>query len=151
MSEGDYEVGYGKPPRHTRFKAGQSGNPGGRKTGARGLKTDLEAEMKSRGAIKINGQPVKGTKQQLMIRSLSERAALGDVRAARILLQLIVDVLGTEDRGVKAAARLTPNDELILQQFLAGENELASLATKLPSEQRLTDQPNTGADGVAGD
>jgi hypothetical protein len=24
--DGDYEVGYGKPPRHTRFRKGQSGN-----------------------------------------------------------------------------------------------------------------------------
>jgi hypothetical protein len=29
-NERDYEVGYGKPPRHTRFKSGQSGNPRGR-------------------------------------------------------------------------------------------------------------------------
>jgi hypothetical protein len=29
-NEGDYEVGYGKPPRDTRFKRGQSGNPRGR-------------------------------------------------------------------------------------------------------------------------
>jgi len=26
-----YEVGYGKPPVHTRFRKGQSGNPGGRR------------------------------------------------------------------------------------------------------------------------
>jgi hypothetical protein len=29
-----YEVGYGKPPRGTRFRKGQSGNPGGRPLGA---------------------------------------------------------------------------------------------------------------------
>jgi len=27
---GDYAVGYGKPPLHTRFRKGVSGNPGGR-------------------------------------------------------------------------------------------------------------------------
>ena len=27
---GSYEVGYGKPPKHTQFKKGQSGNPKGR-------------------------------------------------------------------------------------------------------------------------
>jgi hypothetical protein len=26
----DYEVGYGKPPAHTRFRKGQSGNPSGK-------------------------------------------------------------------------------------------------------------------------
>lgn len=31
---GDYEVGYGKPPPQTQFKAGRSGNPNGRPRGA---------------------------------------------------------------------------------------------------------------------
>jgi hypothetical protein len=29
----DYDVGYGKPPQHTQFRRGQSGNPGGRPRG----------------------------------------------------------------------------------------------------------------------
>ena len=29
-SPASYAVGYGKPPAHTRFQKGQSGNPGGR-------------------------------------------------------------------------------------------------------------------------
>lgn len=43
----DCEVGYGKPPRHSQFKPGQSGNPRGRKKGSRGLRTDLHAELAS--------------------------------------------------------------------------------------------------------
>jgi Family of unknown function (DUF5681) len=39
--DGDYEVGYGKLPRHTRFVKGQSGNPRGRPPGAKNLKTML--------------------------------------------------------------------------------------------------------------
>jgi len=35
----DYEIGYRKPPAHTRFKAGQSGNPAGRPRGARKQQT----------------------------------------------------------------------------------------------------------------
>lgn len=34
MSE-QYEVGYGKPPRHSQFKAGQSGNPKGERKALR--------------------------------------------------------------------------------------------------------------------
>jgi Family of unknown function (DUF5681) len=32
-----YKVGYGKPPKTTRFKKGKSGNPGGRPKGSLNL------------------------------------------------------------------------------------------------------------------
>jgi hypothetical protein len=32
---GDYTVGYGRPPEHTRFKPGQGGDPAGRRRSAR--------------------------------------------------------------------------------------------------------------------
>ena len=34
----DYEVGYKKPPKHTQFQPGQSGNPAGRPPKSRNLK-----------------------------------------------------------------------------------------------------------------
>ena len=37
----DYQVGYGKPPDHSRFVKGQSGNPRGRPPGAQNMKTLL--------------------------------------------------------------------------------------------------------------
>ena len=47
----DYEVGYGRPPTHSRFRPGQSGNPAGRRKGVRNLKTDV---MRTLGApIKV--------------------------------------------------------------------------------------------------
>lgn len=52
----DYTVGYGKPPRHTRFQKGQSGNPRGRPKGARGLKADLRAELSERVRVTENGR-----------------------------------------------------------------------------------------------
>src|SRR5215468_12690975 len=35
-----YEVGYRKPPRHTQFQKGQSGNPGGRPRRSRAVRLD---------------------------------------------------------------------------------------------------------------
>jgi hypothetical protein len=50
--ERDYPVGYGKPPPHSRFVKGQSGNPRGRPPGAKNMKTLLTKAMnklKSKG------------------------------------------------------------------------------------------------------
>ena len=64
---GDYEVGYKKPPKGKRWSKGQSGNPRGRPKSSRGLKTDLHAELISKMEIQMNGQRISGTKQQLML------------------------------------------------------------------------------------
>lgn len=113
----DDAVGYRKPPRHSQFKPGQSGNPRGRPKGARGVKTDLAAELSSTWTTSINGKPIKSTKQRLMFRTLTARAATGDVRAAAILLPLILQVLGIEDRGGEAR-RLSPQDQALLDELL---------------------------------
>lgn len=114
----DEPVGYRNPPRHTRWKKGQSGNPGGRPKNARGLKTDLRAELVSRMDIRMNGQVVSGTRQQLMLRTLSARAASGDIRATRILIDLVMQVFGPEDHG-GSEKRLSAQDQEILDELLA--------------------------------
>ena len=114
-----YDVGYSKPPREHRFRPGQSGNPAGRKKGSRGLKTDLHAELSSVLTISINKQPVSGTKQRLMLKSLATRAAAGDVRASAILLPLIMQIFGIEDRG-QVRRQLSRQDQAILDDLLNG-------------------------------
>ena len=43
--DGDYEVGYGRPPKETRFTPGKSGNPKGRPKRKRSLAADLRKEV----------------------------------------------------------------------------------------------------------
>ncbi len=59
---GDYTVGRGKPPVASRFKPGQSGNPGGRKKGSRNYDTILAAVMESEIAVTENGRKRKVSK-----------------------------------------------------------------------------------------
>lgn len=112
-----YRVGYGKPPKHTRFRPGQSGNPKGRRKGARGLKTDLAAALDERQTIQVNRQPVTASRQRLLLMTLAARAAAGDVKAAAVMIPLIERVLGVEDRG-QSRRRLSPGDQGILDEIL---------------------------------
>jgi hypothetical protein len=121
----DNKVGYGKPPLHTRFKPGRSGNPKGRPKNARGLKTDLRAELVSKMKIRMNGEDVSGTKQQLMLRTLTTRAASGDVSATRILIDLVMQVFGPEDHTT-GPKRLSTLDQQILDQLLSRQSPAAS-------------------------
>src|SRR5215469_5153687 len=52
----DYEVGYGKPPRSSRFKKGQSGNPRGRPSGSKNLSTLLSEALNEPVIVTENGR-----------------------------------------------------------------------------------------------
>lgn len=119
MSQGnkDYVVGFGKPPKSGQFQKGQSGNKKGRPKGARGLKTDLKAELGERVSITENGKTRKLTKQQLVVKRLTTSAAKGDIRAISKLIDLVTTTFGVEDEPIKGAASLSNSDEAILRAY----------------------------------
>ncbi len=84
----DYKVGYGKPPRHTRFKPGQSGNPKGRSKGLRNFKTDIQEVLRTPIDATIGGKKRKISSQFATLLKLVRRALDGDVRALGLLLSL---------------------------------------------------------------
>ena len=51
-SQGDYEVGYKKPPKDTQFKPGQRANPKGRPRGSRNVKTILRRLVNSKVVLR---------------------------------------------------------------------------------------------------
>ena len=57
-SETDYEVGYGKPPKSSRFKKGKSGNPKGRPKGAKNRLPNLNEERLKSIIIKEAYRPI---------------------------------------------------------------------------------------------
>ena len=46
-----YEVGYGKPPQHTRFKKGESGHPAGRPRGSTNVTSELKGLLAAKTTI----------------------------------------------------------------------------------------------------
>ncbi len=61
----DYEVGYKKPPKHTRFTKGQSGNGKGRPKGSRNFSADVKDTLKARVGLTGAGKRKKVTKMAM--------------------------------------------------------------------------------------
>jgi hypothetical protein len=99
--DSDYPVGYGKPPQHTRFRKGESGNPSGRPKGSKNLTTLLEKELKQRVVVTENGRRRSITKQEAMVKHLVNKAVSGD----RALMQLLIE----EIRLLEARAASSPS------------------------------------------
>jgi Family of unknown function (DUF5681) len=91
-NKGDYEVGYGKPPRHTRFKRGRSGNPRGRRPGSRNLSTVLSDALNEPVVVAEYGGRRKISKREAIIKQLVNKSAQGDWRAAKLLLDILQDI-----------------------------------------------------------
>lgn len=87
--KGDYEVGYGKPPKQYQFKEGTSGNLRGRPKGTKNLKTDLMEELGEPIRITENGKTRRLSKQRVMVKGLVNRAIKGNDRATAKTLDLI--------------------------------------------------------------
>ena len=83
-----YEVGYAKPPEHSQFKAGQSGNPKGRPKGSLNLATALNRALLERVTVVENGKRKSITKLDAAIKSLVNSAVKGDAKARQQMLML---------------------------------------------------------------
>ena len=85
----DYEVGYGKPPVHTRFQKGQSGNPKGRPRGRKNLSSLLNEVLNGWVIVVENGRRKRITKREAIITQLVNKSAAADLKATQIVLALL--------------------------------------------------------------
>jgi hypothetical protein len=93
----DYKPGNKRPPKHTQFKPGQSGNPSGLRknhTGGsvlprRNLKSAVLAGLDEQRVVIVNGKRRQASFQELIVERLLAMAANGDSKALGQLLPLI--------------------------------------------------------------
>lgn len=104
-----YEVGYGQPPKHTRFQKGRSGNPRGRPKGSKGFAAIVQHELDTLVGVRQNGRVEKISKREVIIKQVVNRAAAGDQRATELLM-LKMDVLQRDwHEPGRAAGDLDPD------------------------------------------
>ena len=120
MTKNDYEVGYGKPPKDSQFKKGQSGNPKGRPKGSRNFKTDLQEEMQLQIQVTESGKFEIVSKQRAMIKRTMEKALHGDLRAIELIGKW-QGHYGDSLTEIPEIHDMTANDQAIIDRFLTAQ------------------------------
>ena len=85
----NYKVGYKKPPTHTQFKKGKSGNPTGRPKGSSNATTMLDKILSQKIHVREGEKTKTITKLEAMIQSLMIKAIKGDTKAAALVASLL--------------------------------------------------------------
>lgn len=114
----EYEVGYKKPPQHTRFQPGQSGNPKGRPKGAISLPEQVRHALGKKVKVTGNGRQGRISVLEAILQRLTELAiSKGDMRAIERMLVLAA-TYGPQPQAEEGES-LKPDDQAIIDQFLA--------------------------------
>ena len=128
--EGEYEVGFGKPPQEHQFKKGRSGNPAGRPK-KKGQPVDVAAILNEPLLVRNSGVRRKMQSYEISVRKLVERALKhNDLNAILAFLQLcetyrvLVPPPDDEGGGVIHAPR-----GVSVQQWLDSVTELVPRST----------------------
>jgi hypothetical protein len=114
-----YPVGYKKPPRHTQFKRGVSGNAKGRPKGAKNFATVIEEELRARVVVTENGKRKRISKREAIAKQTVNKAAAGDHKATSTLLN---EARFQENQNQLLPATqsliVTPEDQMVMDNIL---------------------------------
>jgi hypothetical protein len=86
---GDYDIGYGKPPAHTRWPKGQSGNPRGRPRAGDDLASAVVKAAREKIPVTEHGRTRRRTKLEVAMIQVFNNAARGALPAVRLAVQLV--------------------------------------------------------------
>jgi hypothetical protein len=119
VADGDnnYQVGYGKPPRQNQFAKGRSGNPSGRRKGAKNMSTLLTEACQEKVTVNRNGRKVKMTKMSASLHQLANKAATGDLKAIRELMYWF-KVLNEAMQDLPSSSFYDENDSVVVTSIL---------------------------------
>lgn len=89
----NHKVGYRKPPKHSRFKKGQSGNPRGRpkqkKVDVHLIDQSLKKCLLKKSRVTYNGRQVEMTNIEALLTSILNTAIKkGDAKALKMILEI---------------------------------------------------------------
>ncbi len=95
---GNHEVGYARPPMHSRFKKGRSGNPKGRPRGSGSIATITNKILGEKVSVREGDKVWLISKMEAIVRGLSLKALKGDQKAIATVLALAQEHIQSEEQ-----------------------------------------------------
>jgi hypothetical protein len=139
-NDGSNAVGYGKPPKATRFRKGQSGNPKGRPKGKLNLATVILRALGAKVVINENGRRREVTKLEAAMMQLVNKAATGDLRA----LDLATGLAQMAEERVEQGQSKKPGFEDVDRWVLEGLKERLEAAPEGGNEDETDRERKKG-------
>ena len=115
-TDDDNDVGYRRPPKHSQFKPGQSGNPRGRKPGAKTATQVLAGILGQKVKVTENGKRRSISMLEVATKQLVNKAAGGDNQASKLLFSMIA---GVGDQLFENGAVVSKADEAAIALVIA--------------------------------
>jgi hypothetical protein len=112
-----YEVGYGRPPTHSRFVKGKSGNPKGKAKQYATFNALLAEELQLSHSVTLDGKQTYMLMAQLLIKKLIKAAAAGDKTMMKFVFDKCWNLPAPPDENI-IMTRWGPEQERTFEQFL---------------------------------
>jgi hypothetical protein len=116
-SNGNHDVGFGRPPKDYQFKPGQSGNPKGRPKGSKSFNTYFDEELGQRVTLNENGTPRRMSKKQVLAKQLVNKALGTDPKVTGLVLDHIRRTEGPAEQQPVTRA-FAPEDEAVISTIV---------------------------------
>src|SRR5262249_1469660 len=116
---GNYSVGYGRPPVHTRFKPGQSGNPKGRTKNTLNLRNVVKQVLGEDMKIREPNGVRRMSALEAVVRTVRARAFKGDPKATQSLLLLARHCGMTEEEETTTEQFVHSDLKAIIEDYFA--------------------------------
>jgi hypothetical protein len=132
---GDYEVGYGKPPKATQFKKGQSGNAKGRKKANRveDLRVVVETILDEPVDMQVGGRARTVTKLEAILQAQLVNALKGKPKAVARLFSL-----------AQKAGLFTQAKPQGLMEITEPDGEMGQIIRMMQAEQKASPAGGAG-------
>jgi hypothetical protein len=132
---------------HSRFKPGQSGNPKGRRKGARNKRTVVEQALNKRIKVREDGRTRSLRKFEVLVLTMLNKALQGDVKTQIALFGLLrsFGMIGEEPEPTSTEP-VTAHDGEIIADFLRRNSVANGSTTSIRAEGA---RPALGRPGAA--